>query len=203
MGIRCCTPIMTNIFRRHSPPHWVLWLCVWVAFLYSNPFTEKWLTISFEGLLAVFGFCWLTQFPWKMAREGGTVCHHKNINGKLVCSCWVMLSPFFWTFHWWKVMWTQHSSHHPCTDCLLSARYIPILSSHELWTLGCLSLMAWNWNPAVGCNGWRCRGWLFSHVQPSSSLTSWNVIGLWRMRATGDEQQWESCGGWWLRILTC
>lgn len=39
MGIRCCTPIMTNIFRRHSLPRCVLWVRVQVAFSYSNPLT--------------------------------------------------------------------------------------------------------------------------------------------------------------------
>lgn len=44
---------------------------------------------------------------------------------------------------------------------------------------------------------------LFSHGQPSSSLVSWNVIGSWRMRATGGEHQGELSGNRWLRIPTC
>lgn len=79
------------------------------------------------------------------------------------------------------------------TDCLLPGNIL-MLSSHELWTLGCLFLMAWNWNPTEGFL-WGWRGLL--------SPTSWNLIRSFRMRATGEALQQELSGNWWLRILIC
>lgn len=143
MGIRCCTPIMTNIFRRHSPHRWVLWLRVRVAFLYSNPLTENMTDNKFWRIISSSWFhCWLTQFPWKMALclgwqgFGGVSyarCHHKNTNGKCVRLCWANVFFGFCSGERYtlklenmkcSVMWTWHSGalHHSYTDCLLSAR---------------------------------------------------------------------------------
>lgn len=83
MGILCCTPIITNIFRRHSPPRCVCSgnVCEWFIFT-EIPWLKIWLTISFWQIISiVFGVAGI----WG---EGScTHCHHKNINGRFLCYC--------------------------------------------------------------------------------------------------------------------
>lgn len=188
------------------------WQRVWRGLLARLGFTADWPSFPERRLyiLGGEGFGGRGSYAW---------CQHKYINGGFVCcrgACAVVsaahtgskkMKTLFEVFQLVNgpqiivsVAFMRLASFLHRTTVFCQKGKTLILSSHELWTPGCLSLMAWNWNPAAGVLGGGVGG---GFVFPRTATVLPRILKCNWVVENERQKRGATVGINWGRILTC